>query len=150
MSHEERMRPAIDEAVAAAAAGEVPVGAVIYMDGKIIARGRNRRVELGLATAHAEILAIDEACRALGDWRLEGAELYVTAEPCFMCAGAVLQARIPKIVYGVRESKFGAIVSNASVFDISSLNHHPEYIGGVCEAEISAIMKEFFRRIRIY
>jgi tRNA(adenine34) deaminase len=94
-------------------------------------------------------MAIDEACRRVGDWRLENTALYVTAEPCFMCAGAILQARIPQVIYGVREPKFGAVVSNATVFDIPSLNHHPEYTGGICEAEISAIMKDFFKRLRI-
>ncbi len=149
MSHHEiLMQAAIDEALIAMSEGEVPVGAVIYREGEIIAKAHNRRVQEKLATAHAEVIAIDSACRALADWRLDKCVLYVTAEPCFMCAGAILQARIPEVVYGVKEPKFGAVESNANVFDIASLNHHPAYTGGVREADIAQMMKDFFRKLR--
>lgn len=141
----------MDEALAlaaeAAADDEVPVGCVIVRDGEIIAVGRNRREGDRHALAHAEIEAIDKACRALHGWRLIGCTLYVTLEPCPMCAGAIVNARIPRVVYGAPDPKAGAC---GSVFHVNDfpLNHKPEMVGGVRGAEAAAMLTDFFRRKR--
>ena len=141
----------MDEALAlareAAEEGEVPVGCVIVRGGEIIARGRNRR-EIGKnALAHAEIEAIDGACRALGGWRLSGCTLYVTLEPCPMCAGAIVNARIPRVVYGAKDARAGAM---GSLINLASypLNHKAEVLGGVRGDECAAVLREFFKKRR--
>lgn len=145
---EEFMRQALELAKQAQAEGEVPVGCVIVRKGEIVGRGRNRREAEKSALAHAEVEAIRDACRNLGGWRLWECELYVTLEPCAMCAGAILSARIPKVIYGARDEKFGAVDSVCSLFSME-FNHHPEVVSGVCEAEASALMQSFFRELRV-
>ena len=132
----------------AAAEGEVPVGCVIVRNGEIVGRGRNRREQDKTALAHAEIEAISEACRNLGGWRLWDCTLYVTLEPCAMCAGAILNARIRRVVYGASDGKFGAVRSVCSLFDMK-FNHHPEVEAGIREAEAAELMTEFFQKLRI-
>ena len=125
-------------------AGEVPVGCVVTdRDGKVIGRGRNRRREAADATAHAEIEAIRQACAALGDWRLEGCTLTVTLEPCPMCAGAIINARIPTVVYGAREPVFGSCGSVIDLF-FERYGHTPKVYGGVREDECAGLLKAFF------
>ncbi len=145
---EEFMHQALELARQAQAEGEVPVGCVIVRKGEIVGRGRNRREAEKSALAHAEVEAIRDACRNLGGWRLWDCELYVTLEPCAMCAGAILSARIPKVIYGARDEKFGAVDSVCSLFSME-FNHHPEVVSGVCEAEASALMQSFFRELRV-
>jgi Cytosine/adenosine deaminases len=128
-------------------AGEVPVGCVVVRDGEILGRGRNRREEERSALAHAEIEAIREACARVGDWRLEGCALYVTLEPCAMCAGAILNARIPTVVYGLREGKTGACGSVLDLF-AEDFGFRPRMYGGVREAECRDLMQNFFSRLR--
>ena len=141
----------MDEALAlareAGAAGEVPVGCVVVRDGEILGRGRNRREEERSALAHAEIEAIREACARLGDWRLEGCALFVTLEPCAMCAGAILDARIPTVVYGLREGKTGACGSVLDLF-AEDFGFRPRMYGGVREAECRDLMQNFFSQLR--
>ena len=141
------MRRALALAQEALCAGETPVGCVIVRAGEEIAAARNRREELGDPTAHAEIEAIREACRALGTWRLDGCTLYVTLEPCPMCAGAILNARIPTVVYGAREAKSG---SCGSVIDLFFENYgfQPRVYGGVRKDECAALLRNFFLRMR--
>ena len=126
---------------------EVPVGAVIVRDGKIIARAYNRRQTDKRATAHAEILAIEEACRNLGGWRLPGAVLYVTLEPCPMCAGAAVNARVERVVYGASDIRFGALGSLINLAELP-LNHRPLVTSGVMADECRNILSEYFRRKR--
>lgn len=141
------MREALLLAKEAENDGEVPVGAVIVRGDEIIGRGRNRREISGNALAHAEIEAIDSACRAVGDWRLSGCELYVTLEPCPMCAGAIINARIERVIYGAFDDKAG---SAGSLFDMFVLpyNHHPKSCSGVLREECSAILSDFFENVR--
>ncbi len=141
---EKYMRLALNQAKKAYDAGEVPIGAVIVKDGKVIARARNGRNGKRLATAHAEITAINSACRKLKDWRLTDAEIYVTLEPCPMCAGAIANARIKRIIFGAYEKKSGAVLSNFHIPFFSGLNHESEVTGGVLESECSGILKKFF------
>ena len=142
----------MDEALAlaaqAAAEGEVPVGCVIVRDGNIVGRGRNRRERGKSALAHAEIEAIHEACTKLGGWRLWDCTLYVTLEPCAMCAGAILNARIPRVVFGASDAKFGACGSVCSLFSMD-FNHHPTVEAGIREQEAAALLQEFFRNLRV-
>ena len=142
----------MDEALALAreafADGEVPVGCVITRRGEIVGRGRNRREGDMSALAHAEIEAIGEACRNLGGWRLWECTLYVTLEPCPMCAGAILNARIPRVVYGASDSKCGAVRSVCSLFSME-FNHHPQVECGIREEESAALLTEFFRNLRL-
>ena len=142
------MEQALALAREAAADGEVPVGCVIVRGDEIVGRGRNRREQDKTALAHAEIEAISEACRVLGGWRLWECTLYVTLEPCPMCAGAILSARIPRVVYGASDSKFGAVRSVCSLFDMR-FNHHPTVESGILEDEAVALMTEFFRNLRV-
>ena len=126
---------------------EVPVGALVVRDGEIIARAYNTRESSKCATHHAEILAIEEACRVLGGWRLIGCTLYVTMEPCAMCAGAIINARVPRVVYGAPDLRFGAFGSLINLAELP-LNHKPEILGGVLKDEKVAILREYFKRKR--
>ncbi|MBQ4042651.1 MAG: tRNA adenosine(34) deaminase TadA [Clostridia bacterium] len=143
MTEEMFMRRALELAAEAAEAGEVPVGCVIVRDGKILSEGRNRRETDRNALAHAEIEAIEGACRALGGWRLTGCTLYVTLEPCPMCAGAIVNARIPRVVYGAKDARAGAM---GSLINVNSypLNHHAQVENGVLAGECAGILREFF------
>lgn len=142
------MDEALKLASEAAAEGEVPVGCVIVRKGEIVGRGRNRREAGKTALAHAEIEAISEACTNLGGWRLWECTLYVTLEPCPMCAGAIINARIPRVVYGASDAKFGAVGSVCSLFDMR-FNHHPQVESGIREEEAAALMTEFFQNLRV-
>jgi len=147
MTDEQFMRRALALAREAAAEGETPVGAVVVRQGKIEGEGRNRR-ELGRnALYHAEIEAIDQACKTLGGWRLWECELFVTLEPCPMCAGAIINARIPRIVYGARDPKAGCCGSVVDLFALP-FNHRPRAEGGLLEDECAALLKEFFAKLR--
>jgi tRNA(adenine34) deaminase len=146
--HTRWMRVALDEAMRAAEEGEVPVGAVVVGDGRVLGRGHNRTEATHDATAHAEILAIGAACVALGDWRLAGADIYVTLEPCAMCAGAIQLARLRRVVFGPRDPKFGACGSVLNVVEMPRLNHQVEVIEGVLAAESRFALRQFFRRLR--
>lgn len=141
------MEAAIAEAQVAESIDEVPVGAVIVRDGEIIASAHNTRESTKCATHHAEILAIEEACRKLGGWRLPGVTLYVTMEPCVMCAGAIVNARIPRVVFGTHDLRFGAFGSALDLVKIP-LNHTPEVVGGVLEERTREMLSEYFRRKR--
>ncbi|MBQ9227664.1 MAG: nucleoside deaminase [Eubacterium sp.] len=141
------MRAALQEAQQCAAEGEVPVGAVIVRDGKILATGRNRRETSNNALCHAELEAIDAACKLLGGWRLQGCDLYVTLEPCPMCAGAVINSRIRTVYFGAYDSKAGSFGSVAD-FSVLPYNHHPEIIGGVMEQECADLLSTFFKNLR--
>ncbi|WP_297618188.1 nucleoside deaminase [uncultured Roseicyclus sp.] len=138
------MDAALEEARAAAAAGEVPVGAVVVREGRIIARARNRMREWIDPTAHAEMLAIRAACRALGSERLTGCDLWVTLEPCPACAGAIAAARIARLYYGAADPKSGGVAQGPRVFDHPQAHHAPEIYGGIAEAEAALLLKTFF------
>lgn len=145
---EQWMRVALEEAAKATAIGEIPIGAVIVRDGEILAKAHNYRELWQDPTAHAEIVAIQAAASALGSWRLTDTTLYVTVEPCAMCMGALILARIPRLVLGTRDPKAGAC---GSVFDLSAesrLNHQVLVTGGVLEGECQALLQHFFRRLR--
>ena len=142
------MEEALTLAREAAADGEVPVGCVIVRKGQIVGRGRNRREGEKNALCHAEIEAINDACRTLGGWRLWECTLYVTLEPCPMCAGAIINARIPRVVYGASDAKFGAVRSVCTMFDMA-FNHHPTVESGLMEEEAAALMTEFFQNLRV-
>ena len=139
------MRAALGEARKAFAAGEVPVGAVVVADGAIVGLGFNRPVGAVDPTAHAEIVALRDAARATGNYRLIGATLYVTIEPCLMCVGAMVHARIDTVVFGAPEPKAGAVVSTLQAHELPSLNHRMTAVGGVLADECRAIIQEFFR-----
>ena len=141
------MDAALELAAQAAAEGEVPVGCVIVRKGEIVGRGRNRRESEKTALGHAEIEAISEACRNLGGWRLWECTLYVTLEPCPMCAGAIINARIPRVVYGASDDKCGACGSVCDLFSME-FNHHPQVSTGVREEESRALLTQFFRNLR--
>jgi tRNA(adenine34) deaminase len=141
------MREAMRLAREAAERDEVPVGAIAVRDGRILSCASNTREESRCATHHAEILAIEAACRALGGWRLPGVTLYVTMEPCCMCAGAIINARIPRVVYGAPDLRFGAFGSLVNLAEVP-LNHKPEVVGGVLGEECAAILTEYFRAKR--
>lgn len=142
----------MDEALALAREaledGEVPVGCVIVRNGGIVGRGRNRREKSRNALGHAEIEAIAESCKTLGGWRLWECTLYVTLEPCPMCAGAIVNARIPRVVYGAADAKSGACGSVCDIFSMD-FNHHPAAVGGVREAEAAALLQRFFEELRV-
>ena len=142
------MEQALQLAREAAREGEVPVGCVIVRGEEIVGRGRNRRETDKSALAHAELEAIAQANRTLGGWRLWECTLYVTLEPCPMCAGAIINARIPRVVYAAGDEKFGACRSVCSLFDMS-FNHHPKVESGLLEQEAAALMQEFFKNLRI-
>ena len=141
------MREAMALAKMAEDIDEVPVGALIVRDGKIIAKAYNTRESSKCATHHAEILAIEEACRVLGGWRLPGCTLYVTMEPCAMCAGAIINARIPRVVFGAPDLRFGAFGSLINLAEVP-LNHKPEILGGVLGEENVEILRSYFKKKR--
>jgi tRNA(adenine34) deaminase len=142
------MGKALEEARTAYVVGEIPIGAVIIYEKKAIARAYNLRESLPCATAHAELLAIEKACRALGRWRLTGCTLYVTVEPCPMCAGAIINSRLDRVVYGCDDPKAGAARSLFHLLDNPALNHQVEITAGVREDECAQLMKDFFRARR--
>ncbi len=142
------MDTALNEARAAAGRGEVPVGCVIVRDGEVVARAGNRTLADRDPTAHAELIAIREAASALGSERLDGCDLYVTLEPCAMCAGAVSFARIRRLYYGAADPKGGAVDNGVQFFASPSCHHRPEIYGGLAEAEASALLKDFFKERR--
>ncbi|GLC90566.1 tRNA adenosine(34) deaminase TadA [Lysinibacillus piscis] len=142
------MQEALTEAKKAAALGEVPIGAVLVYNGKIIARAHNLRETTQNATTHAELLAIQEACEQIGSWRLEDTILYVTLEPCPMCAGAILQSRIPRVVYGARDIKAGCVDSLYRLLNDARFNHECEITEGVLSEECGQILTDFFKALR--
>jgi tRNA(Arg) A34 adenosine deaminase TadA len=150
MSHEATMRIALEEAQAAAARGEAPVGAVVRdpATGEILARAANAPIGLNDPSAHAEILALRAAARRLGNYRLTGLELFVTLEPCAMCAGAISHARIGRLVFGAADAKGGAVVHGPRFFDQPTCHWRPAVVGGVLADESSALLREFFRARR--
>lgn len=142
------MRMALREAVRASEAGEVPVGAVIVKDGEVIGKAHNQTETLQDPTAHAEVLAITQAANATGNWRLTDCTLYVTKEPCPMCSGAIILARIPNIIWGIDDPKRGGAASKFTILDDGDLNHRPEYRSGILEEECRFVIQDFFRRRR--
>ena len=147
MDHEAYMSQALELAREAAAGGDVPVGCVIVRDGEVIGRGRNRREEAGDATAHAEVEAIRDACARLGSWRLHRCVLYVTLEPCPMCAGAIVNARVEEVRYGVKDEKAGCCGSVLNLFE-ERFNHRPRVYQGPLKRECEAVLQEFFQKLR--
>lgn len=142
--HQTHMRRALAQAHLAGESDEVPVGAVVVIDGRVVAEGFNQPIRTGDPTAHAEIVALRQAARAAGNYRLPGAVVYVTVEPCLMCVGALVNARVATVVYGAAEPKWGALVS---LLDLSQLrlNHRFEIVGGILEAECRQLLVDFFR-----
>lgn len=147
MNEELFMKEALRLAAESAAEGEVPVGAVVVIDDRIVGRGRNRREKDKNALAHAELEAINEACRTLGGWRLWQCDMYVTLEPCPMCTGAIINSRIKKLVFGASDYKAGSCGSVVNLFDFP-YNHKPEIISGFMQEECSEILTKFFRELR--
>ena len=148
MEHDEFMELALAEAAKAAVIGEVPIGAVIVKDGQILARAHNMREQWMDATAHAEVIAIREACEKLHNWRLSGCTLYVTVEPCPMCAGAIYNSRIDTVIFGCRDNRAGAVESLFNVLSHPLLNHQPQVIGGILEDRCAKMVKDFFATCR--
>lgn len=146
--HERYMRAALRLAQKAADEGEVPVGAVVVCDGKIVGRGRNRRETKKNALCHAELEAIQKACRKLGGWRLHRCDLYVTLEPCPMCAGAMVNARIKTVYYGARDPKAGSCGTLTDLFALP-YNHRPQVVAGVLEQPCAQILRDFFAALRV-
>ena len=144
----EPMRLALDEARAAAAAGEVPVGAIVVRDGAVLGTGRNRMRTDNDPTAHAEMVALRAAAAALGDWRLDGCDLWVTLEPCAMCAGAIALARVSRLYFGAGDPKGGAVLHGPRLFTQPTCHHAPEVWPGIGEAEASEMLRGFFRERR--
>lgn len=140
------MREALRLAKKAKAEGEVPIGAVVVLDGKVIGRGYNLRTKLQMATQHAEVRAIDRACKKLGSWRLEGAEIYITLEPCPMCMGAILNSRIERVYFGAFEQKGRSLTKELASANL--LNHTVEVEGGILEEECSEVLSSFFSEMR--
>lgn len=147
MDHQTYMARALELAAQAAQVGDVPVGCVIVRDGEIIGEGRNRREENGDATAHAELEAIRDACQRVGSWRLHGCTLYVTLEPCPMCAGGIINARIEQVRYGAKDEKAGACGSVLNLFE-ERFNHKPRIYRGPMENECGRILQDFFEELR--
>jgi tRNA(adenine34) deaminase len=148
-THDDFMRAALDEARRGFAAGEVPVGAVVVLDGEIVGRGFNQPIGSRDPTAHAEIVAMRAAGQSVGNYRLVGSTVYVTIEPCLMCVGAMVHARVETLVFGAPEPKAGAVVSSCRAHELPSLNHRIEVVGGVLEVDCRAVIQEFFRTRRI-
>jgi tRNA(adenine34) deaminase len=138
------MRAAMEQAERAGALGEVPVGAVLVVDGEIVGRGFNQPISASDPSAHAEIMALRDAGRRLGNYRLPGGTLYVTLEPCAMCSGAIMHARVERVVFGARDPKTGAVGSVVNLFAEERLNHHARVVGGVLAAECGAMLSAFF------
>ena len=147
MEHRDYMARALELGRQAMEEGEVPVGCVIVKDGVVVGEGRNRRETARTALGHAEIEAIHQACRTLGGWRLTGCTLYVTLEPCPMCAGAIVNARIPALYYGAKDDKAGCCGSVLNLFE-ERFNHHTRIYGGLMEAECTALLQSFFQNLR--
>jgi len=147
MNPEDYMREALKEAERARLIGEVPVGAVVVCEDEIVGRGYNRRETAGDALAHAELLAIHEACKKLGGWRLWQCDLYVTLEPCPMCAGGIINSRIKTVYYGAKDPKAGSCESVVNLFNYP-YNHKPEIVSGILEDECSKILSDFFQELR--
>ena len=145
--HEKYMKEALKQAKKALALGEVPIGCVIVYEGQIIGRGYNRRNTDKNTLAHAEITAINKASKKIGDWRLEGCTLYVTLEPCPMCAGAIINSRIERVVFGAYDKKAGSCGSVVNLFELP-YNHKPELLGGVLEEECAELLSSFFKKLR--
>ena len=145
---EKYMKEAIKQAKKAAKIGDVPIGCVLVKDGEIIARGYNRRNADKTVLSHAEVTSIKRACKKEGDWRLEDCTLYVTLEPCPMCAGAIVQARIPRVVIGCRNPKAGCAGSILNLLNVPAFNHQVELTEGILQEECSTLLKEFFRKLR--
>ena len=143
--HEEFMQAALDQARLGLAASEVPIGAVLVVDGRIVARAFNQPIAAVDPTAHAEMLVLREAARAIGNYRLTDAVVYVTVEPCLMCVGALVHARVGEVVYGATEPKTGALVSTVRGLELPGLNHRFDVTGGVLEIDCRALMQQFFR-----
>jgi tRNA(adenine34) deaminase len=148
LSHDELMRAALDQARAASAVGEVPIGAVVALDGRVIGQGFNQPISSCDPTAHAEIVALRAAAKAVGNYRLTGATLCVTVEPCAMCVGAIVHARIGRLVFGTIEPKTGAVESTMKLLGEPSWNHRVEVTAGVMADECRALVQEFFRQRR--
>jgi tRNA(adenine34) deaminase len=148
MTDDEAMRLALAEAARGREGDEVPVGAVVLLDGRVIGAGSNQPIAAVDPTAHAEIVALRAAAAAVGNYRLPGATLYVTVEPCLMCVGAMVHARIARVVYGTAEPRAGALVSAVRAHEMPGLNHRIEVVGGVLEDECRAMMQDFFRERR--
>lgn len=148
MNNEKWMKEAIKQAKKAAQKDEVPIGCVIVKDDQIIARAYNKREMKQCSTAHAEILAIEKACKKLGSWRLEDCDLYVTLEPCPMCSGAIIQSRIRNVIFGAYDPKGGCMGSNININDVRGFNHYPDIEGGILQDECSRLLKEFFKAKR--
>lgn len=146
-NYEKFMLEALKLAKISYSEGEVPVGAVVVKDGNIVGRGRNRREQLKNVLSHAEIEAINDACKKLSSWRLDGCDLYVTLEPCPMCAGAIINARINKVIYGARDEQMGAVRSVISMFDLD-FNHRPKVVSSVLQEDCSKILCDFFKSLR--
>ncbi len=149
MTDEDAMRLALAEAERARSLGEVPVGAIVVVDGRVVGTGCNRPMSSNDPTAHAEIGALREAARAVGNYRLTGATLYVTVEPCLMCVGAMVHARIGLVVFGAAEPKSGALISTVRAHESPGLNHRLEILAGVLEDECRAMIQEFFKAKRV-
>ena len=148
MNEEKFMKEALKEALKAKNKDEVPIGCVIVYNSKIIARGHNLRETKQQSINHAEIIAIQKACKKIGSWRLEDCDLYVTLEPCCMCAGAILQSRIKNVIYGAKDPKGGSIYSTLHMYEQKGFNHYPNVISGILETECSQILKDFFKEKR--
>lgn len=145
---EKFMREAIKQAKKAASIGETPVGAVIVQDGKIIARGYNKRETKKNALMHAEIIAINKACKKLGGWRLPRCDMYITLEPCPMCSGAIINSRIDNVYFGAYDKKSGCAGSTVNLFENGMFNHSVNIVGGIMENECAQILSSFFRELR--
>jgi tRNA(adenine34) deaminase len=146
--HETYMRAAIEEALVAQSYGEVPIGAVIVKDGRILSRGHNMRETWKDPTAHAELIAIREAARILGGWRLTGCSLYVTLEPCPMCAGSIVLSRVDQVFIGAMDAKGGAVGSKMNIVETDEFNHRPTVTTGILVDQCGMMLKEFFRGLR--
>ena len=145
---EKYMNLAIKEAKKAELIDEVPIGCIIVKNDKVVARGFNHRESKRLVISHAEIEAINKANKKLGAWRLEDCDIYITLEPCIMCAGAIIQARFKRVVYGAKDYKGGAFGSSINIMDAQNINHHPEIVGGILEQECSTLLSNYFKKKR--
>ena len=146
--HEKFMKEALKEAIKAQDIDEVPIGCVIVKDGKIIARGYNKRETSNDPTSHAELKTLQKASKKLKSWRLTGCDIYITLEPCIMCAGAIIQSRIDNVYFGAYDPKGGAFGSSINVLEAKNINHHPHVEGGILLEECSLIIKNFFKKKR--
>lgn len=149
MTEQEKwMKEAIKQAKLAFQHDEVPIGCIIVKDNQIIARGYNKREKLQQANAHAEMIAIEKACKKIGSWRLEDCDLYVTLEPCPMCSGTIIQSRIRNVYFGARDPKGGCVGSLINIFEVKGFNHYPNYEGDILKDECAKLLKDFFKMKR--